>query len=214
MEDIKENQDIFDSNDINNNEDSNMDLDSSLEDESENLFEYGNFHKYDKDKYLLKDIITKLMNCNIIRNKIACLLCNNSMNLTSNETYIDGLVWRCVKKGINKHGVKTNIRQNSVFENLRTDMRLLCFIIFENFIYNYSINKVYNNCIEFSKDLGIICVSRKTLGKIFNVIRIKIQKKMHFDWSHNKMGMEPCLDGKSKIEIDESKFITYEGRVR
>ena len=28
------------------------------------------------------------------------------------------------------------------------------------------------------------------------------------------MTIEPCLDGKSKIEIDGSKFITYDGSVR
>ena len=39
-------------------------------------------------------------------------------------------------------------------------------------------------------------------------------KKMHKIWSTNKMGTEPCNDGKSKIEIDESKFITYNNRVR
>ena len=28
------------------------------------------------------------------------------------------------------------------------------------------------------------------------------------------MALEPCIDGKSKIEIDESKFITYDNSVR
>ena len=28
------------------------------------------------------------------------------------------------------------------------------------------------------------------------------------------MTLEPCIDGKSKIEIDESKFITYDNSVR
>ena len=37
---------------------------------------------------------------------------------------------------------------------------------------------------------------------------------MHNKWNSNNMAMEPCLDGKSKIEIDESKFITYSGTVR
>ena len=37
---------------------------------------------------------------------------------------------------------------------------------------------------------------------------------MHKNWNSNNMGMEPCLDGKSKIEIDESKFITQGGTIR
>ena len=39
-------------------------------------------------------------------------------------------------------------------------------------------------------------------------------KKIYKKWSINKMGTEPCSDGKNKIEIDESKFITYDNRVR
>ena len=52
------------------------------------------------------------------------------------------------------------IRTNSNFENIKTDIRILYFIIFENFINNFSINTVYNNCKEFSRDIGIKFISR------------------------------------------------------
>ena len=39
-------------------------------------------------------------------------------------------------------------------------------------------------------------------------------ENMHKKWNLNPMGLEPCIDGKSKIEIDESKFITYNNSVR
>ena len=34
---------------------------------------------------------------------------------------------------------------------------------------------------------------------------------MNENWNSIKMGIESCIDGKSKIEIDE--FITYDGRI-
>ena len=115
------------------------------------------------------------------------------------------------KKGNNKHDVKQNIRANSIFANVKADIRILYFILFENFIYNFSINTVYNNCKEFSRDIGIKFISRNYLGNIYRMIRGKIRDKKHNFWNSNNMAEVPCLDGKSKIEIDESKFITYDG---
>lgn len=46
------------------------------------------------------------------------------------------------------------------------------------------------------------------------MIKGKIKDKMSNYWNSNNKAIEPCLDGKSKIEIDESKFITYGGTVR
>ena len=37
---------------------------------------------------------------------------------------------------------------------------------------------------------------------------------MHNYCDLDNMALEPCLDGKSKIEIDESEFITSDGSVR
>ena len=95
MENKIENIDIFESNDINNNDDLNIDLEDSLEEESENLFGLENFYKYEKYKYILKDIIKILMNFNIITNNAKC---NKTMNLTENKTYYDGYVWQCLKR--------------------------------------------------------------------------------------------------------------------
>ena len=39
-------------------------------------------------------------------------------------------------------------------------------------------------------------------------------QKTHNDWMQNKMGMEPGLDGKSRIEIDESKVVSFGNTVR
>ena len=39
-------------------------------------------------------------------------------------------------------------------------------------------------------------------------------EKTYRYWNENKMGMEPGLDGKSRIEIDESKVVTFGNTVR
>ena len=101
------------------------------------------------------------------------------MKLIENKSYLDGLAWRCFKKGNNKHDVKQNIRENSIFENIKTDIRLLYFNVFENFINNFSINTVYNNCNEFSRDIGIKFILRNYLGKKYRIIRSRINCNMH-----------------------------------
>jgi hypothetical protein len=55
------------------------------------------------------------------------------MNLNKTKNKKDGYVWRCSKRGIYKHDIKINIRYKSIFENMKTDLRLLYFIIFYNF---------------------------------------------------------------------------------
>ena len=39
-------------------------------------------------------------------------------------------------------------------------------------------------------------------------------KTTYAKWESKKTGLEPCLDGLSKLEIDESKIVTYDGTVR
>ena len=227
MNEINQNFDIFESIEIDNNfinEHNNSDINNNnynieeeeefSEDSSDSIFINENFQKYNKEQYKLKDIISILMKSNILSNHVICSNCQNLMKLVENKSYGDECVWRCLKTGNNKHDNKQNIRTNSIFDNVKTDIRLLYFILFENFIYNFSINTVYNNCKEFSRDIGIKFISRNYLGKIYRIIRSKIKEIMHKNWNPNNMGMEPCLDGKSKIEIDESKFITYGGTVR
>lgn len=57
-------------------------------------------------------------------------------------------------------------------------MRILYFIIFYNYIEKYSINKNNINYKEFSKQLNIETASLKAISKKFNIIIIKIMKKL------------------------------------
>ena len=39
-------------------------------------------------------------------------------------------------------------------------------------------------------------------------------KTTYNNWNNNMMVLEPCNDGLSKVEIDESKIITYDDNMR
>ena len=99
------------------------------------------------------------------------------MNLVNIKNRIDGKIWRCKKKGLEPHDIKVNIRNNSIFSNSKTDIRILYFLLFYNFVENKSVKESYLNCKELSKQLKIEI--KKSTKQIFNIIRIKIKNKMH-----------------------------------
>ena len=82
------------------------------------------------------------MKSNILSNHVICSNCLNLMKLIENKSYFDGYVCRCLKTGNNKHDDKQNICTNSIFDNVKIDIRLLYFMLFENFINNFSINTI------------------------------------------------------------------------
>ena len=154
------------------------------------------------------------MQLKIIKKSNICTICNTEMKLVPRNDYKDKICWRCKKNIRYKHDNKINIRTNSILADMRSDIRLLFFIIFINFPKKLSINSIYKNCIEFSKDLQIESISKKHIGQILSIVRFYIMKSTHKFWKDNLMGEEPGLDGKSRIEIDESKIITLGNTTR
>mgnify|MGYP006916232423 CR=1 FL=1 len=188
--------------------------DNEVTDESE--YNIGNEYqiKYNPNDFQITDIIKKLMELKIIRAKNKCDACNNEMKLVSNKGFKDQCCWRCKKNTPFKHDKKINIRSFSILNLMRSDIRILYFIIIYNFPKNISINSIYKNCLEFSKDLKLEFISKKHISKIIAIISNKIMEITYYYWNENKMGMEPGLDGKSRIEIDESKVVTFGNTVR
>lgn len=154
------------------------------------------------------------MKYNLLVNKRKCINCNNNMNLNKSSDKKDGLIWRCRHLGNNKHDNKINIRVGSIFEFMKNDIRILYFIIFYNFIERRSIKQTHYNCIEFSKKLNLETISKKNISKFMNIIRIKINNFFHAYWNINQIGIETTNDGKIRLEVDESKIITYDNQVR
>ena len=87
------------------------------------------------------------------------------MKLVKIKNRIDGKIWRCRKKGDDNHDIKLNIRNGSIFENIKTDIRLLYFIVFYNFVENKSIKETYNNYKDFAKHFKIIKITKRQISK-------------------------------------------------
>ena len=187
-------------------------IESEAEDNSDNnnnlLFNYNN------NEFVKENILNFLLMNDILKNHPICEKCDKPMKLVKNKNNIDGKIWRCRTKGEDKHDIKLNIRNGSVFENIKTDIRLLYFILFYNFVENKSIKETYNNYKEFAKQLNIIKITKRQISKLYNAIRIKDKNKMHKMWNNKKLGFEPTDLGKSYCEIDESKIINYNNETR
>ena len=110
--------------------------------------------------------------------------------------------------------LKLILEMESIFSQMKCDLRIIYFIIFNNFTKNNSVNVTFRNCKEFCKDLKLETISRSYIGKIFNIIRYKIMENTYAYWNNNYMGTEPGVDGKARIEIDEQKVITFDNNVR
>ena len=170
--------------------------------------------KYNEEEFKTENILKFLFDNNILKNNLICEICDHPMNLVNIKNRIDGKIWRCKKKGLEPHDIKVNIRNNSIFSNFKTDIRILYFLLFYNFVDNKSVKDSYLNCKELSKQLKIKNVTKRSVSKFFNTIRVKIKNKMHKKWEEKQLGIEPCTNGKSYCEIDESKIINYNNETR
>ena len=89
---------------------------------------------------------------------------------------------------------------------------MLYYLIFYNFIENKSVKNSFINSKEFSKQLKLDSISTKTVSKFFKILQNKIKCRML--WNEKKLGTEPCQNGKSYCEIDESKIVSYNNEKR
>jgi len=206
----EEDQNMNEGNQINKDEQDNDIIMNEENEEEENL----SYFKYDKKDFDKENIFQFLLENNILKNKPLCEKCQEPMNLVSNKQRVDGKIWRCKKKGSNKHDIKLNIRIGSIFENFKTDIRILYYLLFFNFVENKSVKNSFINAQEFSKLLKLEYITRKQVSKFYKTIRTKIKNKMYKSWGENKLGIEPCENGKSYCEIGGSKVITYNNETR
>ena len=223
-----EEQDIY--NEINSNEEEDSEIvNEDIENESNeieekdeedseqdisNVISNKELLEYKPDEFQIDKVIIFLQQNNLLAKSFICDKCNSIMKLNKSKNKKDGYVWRCSKRGLNKHDIKNNIRYQSIFEDMKTDIRLLYFIIFYNFVDNKSTNQIFLNCKELSNQLNIETIIKKNISKFRNILHTKIMKHMHNEWVNNLMAKEPCINGKSQIEIDESKVINIDNQTR
>lgn len=67
---------------------------------------------------------------------------------------------------------------------------------------------------EFCKDINIDFFAVKTIIKFYRYLRHQIKINLHKEWENNLMGVEPTEDAKPRLEIDESKIITYDNSTK
>lgn len=170
--------------------------------------------KYNPNDYIKQEIIDKLMKHKLLVDKMKCDKCDNFIHLNVCNGTKDGIIWRCSHLDLNKHENKCNIRVKSIFEKMKCYIRLLYFIIFNNFIERKSINQTYYNCREFIKQIKIETISKKSISKFMNIIRLKIMHNFHNKCIHNQIGTEPADNSKPRIELDESKIVTFDNQVK
>ena len=89
--------------------------------------------KYNKEEFKKEKIFIFLIGNEIVLKNPVYEKCNKIMKLSKIKNRIDGKIcYRCNKK-TNKHDNKINIIKDSIFENIKSDIRILYILLFYNF---------------------------------------------------------------------------------
>ena len=75
---------------------------------------------------------------------------------------------------------------------------------------NKSLKVSYRNAKDFCKDINTDFIALKTMIKFYWNIRHQIKVNLHKEWNNNKLGIETTIDGKPRLELEESKIISYD----
>ena len=170
----------------------------------------NNIIKYNIQDFNLDIIIRNLQKLKLIKDKRICTICNNDMKLHENKNYKDKYYWRCKKSLPQKHDNKINLRDSSIFETFLVDIRVLYFLLLYCFMENKSLKVSLRNVKQFCKDINIDFIALKTIIKFYRIVRHQIKINLHKEWEVNQLGIGPTQDGIPRLELDESKIITYD----
>ena len=159
-----------------------------------------------KTDFELLKIINILQEKGILNKIIVCEKCNKIIRLENNKNYIDKYFWRYRGKDP-IHDIRTNIRINSIFENLKTPLNVIYYLTFHCFLKNMSIKNSLINITEFCKIMNIENVSNKQIIKLYRLLRNIIKKNYHLMWIREPLALEPAEQGYPCVEIDETSVI-------
>ena len=121
------------------------------------------------------------------------------MKIEKCASYIDKYCWRCRSNGP-LNDLKINIRVASFFDGIRIQLNGLYYLIYNCFLNKYSINKAYNEMLNFTKLLGITNISMHLIIKVFREVSRAIKVDFHKKWETNKLGMEPPALKSTKVK--------------
>ena len=128
------------------------------------------------------------------------------MKLEKNLQYIDDYFFRC-RSNSPKHDMKINFRKNSIFENIKLNINTIHYLIYNCFLENYSLDTAYTRIHNFCDILNNHKQNKHTIVRLFRILKNKIKIYYHTKRKNEPLGIEPAENGKSRIEIDESKVI-------
>ena len=120
-----------------------------------------------------------------------------------NSQYIDDCVFRC-RGNFPKHDIKVNICTKSIFENIKMDINTIYYLIYKCFLDNCSLETSCDRIGTFCNILGSIKTNKTNY---YRILKNKLKIFYHTLCKKEALGLEPSENGKSRIEIDESKII-------
>ena len=100
---MEEERNFFESND--NDEDVNMieknqSLNNEDINEGENIEESDNVNfLYNENEFKKDNVINFFRDTDLMKKNPICIRCGNEMKLVKDKQRIDGIIWRCIKKG-------------------------------------------------------------------------------------------------------------------
>ena len=158
-------------------------------------------------------IINYLQKTGLLRNQNICQKCGRKMNMVTQNSTIDKVIWRCHKRSP-PHDERINIREGSIFENVHIKINILYFLLYYCFIENTSINTALIKSKDFCQQIGETSTTASSIIKFFSIIRQRIKNKMLLLWDKNLLGITINGNlGYSSVEIDESKVISSSNEI-
>ena len=106
---------------------------NSEEEIDENIIEPDALNAED---YETKKIIDYFQNKGILKKLFICPICEKTMTLQKNKQYIDRFCFRCRGKTPN-HDIKENIRNNSIFNDIKIPINVIYNLLFNCFSLIY-----------------------------------------------------------------------------
>ena len=104
----------------------------SEDEENENINEPQSFKA---SYYELKKIISYFQDKGLLQKEFKCPECEEFMKMEYNKQYIDNYCFRCRSKSP-IHDIKVNIRNNSIFSDIKIPINVIYNLLFNCFLKN------------------------------------------------------------------------------
>ena len=136
---------------------SNFESDEEIDMEELNMnqnVDYNQNNIYNPEIYNFNYVYNYFKMQGILKNQITCPICNETMKINKDKSFIDKICFGC-KKTNPKHDKKISIRKDSFIENIRIELIAVYFLLFKCFIFNLSTNKSFIESQKFKEIINL-----------------------------------------------------------